>query len=87
MTDFDPIRLEVLRNALEATAQEMGSVLKHTAFSPNIKERMDASCAIFTADAELVALPGLLHEHVDRQLLLARHGCNGLANSLARADE
>ncbi|MBR9893157.1 hydantoinase B/oxoprolinase family protein [bacterium] len=55
MTDFDPIRLEVLRNALEATAQEMGSVLKHTAFSPNIKERMDASCAIFTADAELVA--------------------------------
>ncbi|MFV0246313.1 MAG: hydantoinase B/oxoprolinase family protein [Qingshengfaniella sp.] len=52
---FDPIRLEVLRNALEATAQEMGSVLKHTSFSPNIKERMDASCAIFTADAELVA--------------------------------
>lgn len=52
---FDPIRLEVLRNALEATAQEMGAVLKHTAFSPNIKERMDASCAIFTAGAELVA--------------------------------
>jgi N-methylhydantoinase B len=52
---FDAIRLEVLRNALEATAQEMGSVLKHTAFSPNIKERMDASCAIFTAGADLVA--------------------------------
>lgn len=55
MNGFDAIRLEVLRNALEATAQEMGSVLKHTAFSPNIKERMDASCAIFTAGAELVA--------------------------------
>jgi N-methylhydantoinase B len=55
MSGFDPIRLEVLRNALEATAQEMGAVLKHTSFSPNIKERMDASCAIFTADAELVA--------------------------------
>jgi N-methylhydantoinase B len=55
MSGFDPIRLEVLRNALEATAQEMGAVLKHTAFSPNIKERMDASCAIFTAEAELVA--------------------------------
>lgn len=55
MKTFDPIRMEVLRNALEATAQEMGAVLKHTAFSPNIKERMDASCAIFTADAELVA--------------------------------
>lgn len=52
---FDPIRLEVLRNALEATAQEMGVVLKCTSFSPNIKERMDASCAIFDADAALVA--------------------------------
>src|SRR5438128_360665 len=52
---FDPITLEVLRNALEATAQEMGGVLKLTAFSPNIKERMDASCAIFDAKAQLVA--------------------------------
>lgn len=52
---FDAVSLEVLRNALEATAQEMGVVLKHTAFSPNIKERMDASCAVFDAAAELVA--------------------------------
>ena len=52
---FDPITLEVLRNALEATAQEMGGVLKLTSFSPNIKERMDASCAIFDAKAQLVA--------------------------------
>lgn len=55
MSMFDPIRLEVLRNALEATAQEMGVVLKCTAFSPNIKERMDASCALFDANAALVA--------------------------------
>lgn len=52
---IDPITLEVLRNALEATAQEMGAVLKLTSFSPNIKERMDASCAIFDARAQLVA--------------------------------
>jgi N-methylhydantoinase B len=52
---FDPITLEVLRNALEATAQEMGAVLKLTSFSPNIKERMDASCAIFDAQGRLVA--------------------------------
>src|SRR5262249_53749587 len=57
---FDPITLEVLRNALEATAQEMGGVLKLTSFSPNIKERMDASCAIFDATAQLIAQP----EHV-----------------------
>ena len=52
---IDPITLEVLRNALEATAQEMGGVLKLTSFSPNIKERMDASCAIFDNKAQLIA--------------------------------
>jgi N-methylhydantoinase B len=52
---IDPVALEVLRNALEATAQEMGGVLRLTSFSPNIKERMDASCAVFDANAQLVA--------------------------------
>jgi N-methylhydantoinase B len=51
----DPITLEVLRNALESIADEMGAVLKRTSFSPNIKERVDASCAIFDARAQLVA--------------------------------
>lgn len=55
MSTFDPVTLEVLRNALEATAQEIGTVLKMTSFSPNIKERMDASCAIFDKHAQLVA--------------------------------
>src|SRR5438067_1857330 len=52
---IDPVTLEVLRNALESTADEMGAVLKRTSFSPNIKERMDASCAVFDAKAQLVA--------------------------------
>jgi N-methylhydantoinase B len=52
---IDPITLEVLRNGLESIADEMGVVLKLTSFSPNIKERMDASCAIFDAAAQLVA--------------------------------
>src|SRR5580765_1681593 len=61
MTNFidsnriDPVTLEVLRNALESIADEMGAVLRRTSFSPNIKERMDASCAIFDAAAQLVA--------------------------------
>ncbi|QTD94935.1 hydantoinase B/oxoprolinase family protein [Burkholderia anthina] len=54
-SSFDPIAMEVLRNALEASAQEMGFVLKQTAFSPNIKERMDASCALFDSQAQLIA--------------------------------
>ena len=52
---IDPVTLEVLRNALESIADEMGAVLKRTSFSPNIKERMDASCAVFDAKAQLVA--------------------------------
>lgn len=72
MSAFDPIRLEVLRNALEATAQEMGSVLRLTSFSPNIKERMDASCAIFTADAELVAQAEHVPVHLGSMLRAVR---------------
>ena len=49
------IELQVLGSALRSVAEEMGAVLKRTAFSPNIKERMDASCAIFDANAQLVA--------------------------------
>ena len=68
-TPFDPITLEVLRNSLEATAQEMGAVLKLTAFSPNIKERMDASCAIFDAQAQLVAQAEHVPVHLGSMLL------------------
>src|SRR5260221_2059339 len=55
LNTVDPITLEVLRNGLESIADEMGAGLKRTSFSPNIKERMDASCAIFDAEAQLVA--------------------------------
>src|SRR5258708_30637827 len=53
--EFSAITLEVMRNALAAVAEEMGAVLKFTSFSPNIKERMDASCAIFDSEARLIA--------------------------------
>lgn len=53
--EIDAITLEVLRNALQSVAEEMGAVLKSTAYSPNIKERMDASCALFDASGQLIA--------------------------------
>ena len=52
---IDPVTLEVLRHAMEGVADEMGGVLRRTAYSPNIKEREDCSAAIFGPDAELVA--------------------------------
>ncbi len=52
----DPIKAEVVARFLLATAEEMGATLQRTAFSPNIKERMDASTAIFDAKGEVIAL-------------------------------
>lgn len=51
----DPTTLEVARNRFASVAEEMGAVLKRTSYSPNIKERMDCSAAIFTADGEMLA--------------------------------
>jgi len=51
----DAVTLEILRHALEGVADEMGAVLKRTAYSPNIKEREDFSAAVFSPDGELVA--------------------------------
>lgn len=53
--EIDPVTCEVLRNALQAIAEEMGVTLTRTALSPNIKDRRDCSTAIYTARGELVA--------------------------------
>src|SRR5258707_1013011 len=68
----DAVTLEVLRNALESIADEMGAVLKRTSFSPNIKERMDASCVIFDANAQLVAQAEHVPVHLGSMLSAAR---------------
>ena len=51
----DPIELEVVRNALIGIAEEAGAALRRTAFSPNIKERVDCSTAVFDPNGDLVA--------------------------------
>ncbi|MFQ5653736.1 MAG: hydantoinase B/oxoprolinase family protein [Planctomycetota bacterium] len=51
----DPALLRVYQNLLDAVAEEMGSALERTGFSPNIKERRDYSCALFDGDGEMVA--------------------------------
>jgi len=50
----DPAALQVLTSRLTGVAEEMGAVLRRASFSPNIKERMDASAALFTASGELL---------------------------------
>ncbi len=55
MVTIDQIALEVLRNQMVSIAEDMGVVLRVTAFSPNIKERMDCSAAVFTPEGEMLA--------------------------------
>src|SRR5262249_6799322 len=51
----DPVRLEIFKSLFHSIAEEMGATLKRTAFSPNIKERRDYSCAIFDEHGAMVA--------------------------------
>src|SRR5438093_1457551 len=52
---MNPADLEILQTALSFIPEEMGVALRRTAYSPNIKERMDASCALFDAEGRIVA--------------------------------
>ena len=55
MIQTDPITLEVMRNAFQSVAEEMGAALIRTALSPNIKDRRDCSTGVYSASGELVA--------------------------------
>jgi len=54
-TRFDPITLEIYRALYTSVAEEMGIALRRTAFSPNIKERRDYSCAVFDSSGRVIA--------------------------------
>jgi N-methylhydantoinase B len=60
----DPIELEVFKNLFHSIAEEMGAALRRTAFSPNIKERRDYSCAVFDAAGEVIAMGDHMPVHL-----------------------
>src|SRR2546427_8391336 len=55
MKTFDPTTLEIYRALYTSVAEEMGVALRRTAFSPNIKERRDYSCAVFDSSGRVIA--------------------------------
>jgi len=59
-----PIELSIFHCAAHSIAEEMGAVLKRTALSPNIKERRDYSCAIFDAQARVIAMGDHMPVHL-----------------------
>src|SRR5436190_18219614 len=60
----NPIQLELFRNLFEAAAEEMGITLQRVAFSANIKERRDFSCALFSPDGQLLAQAAHIPVHL-----------------------
>src|SRR5256712_2490384 len=60
----DPIELEIFKNIYHSIAEEMGAALRRTAFSPNIKERRDYSCAVFDSDSEVIAMGDHMPVHL-----------------------
>jgi 5-oxoprolinase (ATP-hydrolysing) len=54
-TRADPVMLEIFNNLFMSIAEQMGVTLQNTAYSVNIKERLDFSCAVFDAEGNLVA--------------------------------
>jgi N-methylhydantoinase B len=63
-TRRDPIELEVFKNLFHSIAEEMGAALRRTAFSPNIKERRDYSCAVFTGAGDVIAMGDHMPVHL-----------------------
>ncbi len=61
---YDPILLEVFKNRFASIADEMGMVLRRTSYSPNIKERLDFSCAIFDAQGRMIAQAAHIPVHL-----------------------
>ncbi|MGQ0762190.1 MAG: hydantoinase B/oxoprolinase family protein [Acidobacteriota bacterium] len=55
MKKFNPTTLEIYRALYTSVAEEMGTALRRTAFSPNIKERRDYSCAVFDSAGRVIA--------------------------------
>jgi N-methylhydantoinase B len=60
----DPMRLEIFKNLFHSIAEEMGAALRRSAFSPNIKERRDYSCAVYDANGDVLAMGDHMPVHL-----------------------
>jgi len=63
-SDFDPIRLEIYKHLFASIAEEMGVVLRKSSYSPNIKERLDFSCAVFDPTGRMISQAAHIPVHL-----------------------
>jgi len=76
---INAFELEIFNNLLSSIAQEMGTVLIKSAFSPNIKERRDLSCALFNDKAEMIAQAAHIPVHLGSMSFAVKSVLKGLS--------
>ncbi|MBZ5643218.1 MAG: hydantoinase B/oxoprolinase family protein [Acidobacteriia bacterium] len=74
----DPVRLEIFKNLFHSVAEEMGAALRRSAFSPNIKERRDYSCAVFGAAGQVLAMGDHMPVHLGSMPMSVTAALNAL---------
>ena len=80
---IDPVTVEVVRNSLAYSAEEVGIALRNSSYSHNIKERMDHSCALFDPRGNLLAQA----EHIPVHLGSLPWGVKNVIRHLRRRDD
>ncbi|MCC6301255.1 MAG: hydantoinase B/oxoprolinase family protein [Gammaproteobacteria bacterium] len=75
---MNPVELSLFAGRMAAVCEEMGAVLRRTAFSPNIKDRLDFSCAVFDAAGELCAQAAHIPVHLGSMAYAMRDVVGGL---------
>jgi N-methylhydantoinase B len=75
---IDPIELEIFKSIFHSIAEEMGAALRRTAFSPNIKERRDYSCAVFDASGQALAMGDHMPVHLGSMPMSVRAALDDL---------
>ena len=86
MTRVDPVTVEILKGALIYATEEMGIALRNSAYSPNIRERMDHSCAIFDHQRRMVAQAEHIPVHLGSMAWAVREGLRLFKGNLGEGD-
>ena len=82
----DPISLEVFKNLFISVCEEMGVALQRTAYSPNIKERRDYSCALFDPQGQMVAQAAHVPVHLGAMPASVKAAIDGFIGSFRPGD-
>jgi N-methylhydantoinase B len=82
----DQITVEVVKGALTYATEEMGVALRNSAYSPNIKERMDFSCTLFDDEKRLVAQAEHIPVHLGSMQLAVQQGLEDLEGKIGEGD-